>query len=158
MGFQPLRQCLLSTVSGLTHPRNTSFGPGNFTDSTCLHSLILLLSQAFSTLFIGPLPLFQEFCLLLVSPGCCHLTLRTVGPRAGGGSDRGSWGGRTFFSCCAKLQPCPGLDLVVLGGRKGLGELLAAEVRVFVLGGCSAQKAFFPRLSWKLACCLCNLH
>lgn len=48
--------------------------------------------------------------------------------------------------CCAKLQPCPGLDLVVLGGRKGLGELLAAEVKVFVLGGHSAQKGFFSSI------------
>lgn len=64
----------------------------------------------------------------------------------------------TFLGSCAELRPCPGLDFVVLGGRKGLGEILAAEVRVFVLGGPSGQKGFFPRLSWKLAWCLCSFH
>ena len=65
------------------------------------------MTEAFPTLFIGYLPLIQESHLLLVLPGCFHLTVWsvTVGPRAGGGGDRGLGKERLFMVVVQSSDP-----------------------------------------------------
>ena len=99
-------QCFLCCpVSGSLTLRMTHLNSENFTDFGSVLVILLFVTEAFPTLFIGCLPLTQESHLILVHPRCFHLTVRSltvVGPRAAGGGDRGTWEGKTFDGCCSK--------------------------------------------------------